>query len=194
MQYIVTQTIVSGAIDAGASVDVQWYKGERLAGAIAAMAQAATHRDDTPHIPESIRVHVLGVRLDMEADCPWRDQPGPTRPAWAQVACSGREVETEVGTLCAAHHTAMRGMGETQDDASYMADRGLYFEWADDFEVTHTVEYPDAYMAEPDTCEMLTLRDRGDDVVDSLGCVDDATDAYRRECEANMLAEYRRTH
>lgn len=43
--------------------------------------------------------------------------------------------------------------------------------------------------AEPDACEMCVMRDANGDVVDSLGCIDDADEEYRREVEANMVRE-----
>lgn len=108
MQYRVVSKTVSGNIDNGVPFDVTWYTGGNLASAMAALAQAAANYNEDFDGPESVRTHTLDVRLEFEADCPWRDQPVATRPFWAQEECSGREVETEVGILCATHHKSMR--------------------------------------------------------------------------------------
>lgn len=108
MQYEVSQTIVSGNLGSE-PVDVKWYTGESLAMAMGAMANAAAnHVDADERVPEEFRTHVLDVTLTFLADCPWRDEPRTKRPSWAKAACAGREVETEVGILCATHHEAMR--------------------------------------------------------------------------------------
>lgn len=110
--YRVVQTIVSGNPNDGEPVDVQFYKGGDLAQAIAAMTNGAASYRSSDSLPESLRTFVLGVALHVDADCPWRDVPRPQRPFWAKAACAGREVDTEVGTLCAVHHAAMRNNPE----------------------------------------------------------------------------------
>lgn len=58
--YTVTQTIQSTSIDNNAPVEVNYYKGDNLASAMGAMAQAvAAHAAD----PEWVRI--LSVRLDI---------------------------------------------------------------------------------------------------------------------------------
>lgn len=103
MFYSVHQTIVSGNIDSGEPVEVNWYKGGSLPLAMSAMAQAISRAEDQPGVPASMRVHTLRVEVEFLADCPHRDQPMMNRPAWMRVPCSGQEVDTEVGTMCAAH-------------------------------------------------------------------------------------------
>jgi hypothetical protein len=66
------------------------------------------------------------------------------------------------------------------------------FEWRDDWEVgSHVKEYGDAYDEEPETCELVLLHVKLScghwEVVDSLGCIDDASDEYRRALEEDML-------
>lgn len=70
MQYTVTTVIQSGNIDAGEPVPVQWYKGDNLALAVSAMAQAATHneRDKDSTMPEHMRVRTLSVTLTVEGE------------------------------------------------------------------------------------------------------------------------------
>lgn len=71
------------------------------------------------------------------------------------------------------------------------------FTWEDDFGVDHVKEF-DAYDEEPETCEICTmyLPDHSPAlesvrIVASLGCVDDATDEYRRVVEAELAQEAR---
>lgn len=67
MKYIVTATIRSGNIDQGQPVDVNWYRGEDHAAALAAMVSAAAHKpDDTDTaLPERMQYRTLSVRLDI---------------------------------------------------------------------------------------------------------------------------------
>jgi len=73
---------------------------------------------------------------------------------------------------------------------------GWGFEWHDDWRVgDHVNEFSsESYLNNPRTCECCLLRDGDGDVIASVGCVDDATDEYRRVIEAELaveaLAEY----
>ena len=70
---------------------------------------------------------------------------------------------------------------------------GAEFRWSDDWEITsHVGEFPDAYDHEPDTCEVCDLHVNGQ-WRQSLGCIDDATDDYRRVIEAELASEAMRT-
>lgn len=72
-------------------------------------------------------------------------------------------------------------------------------EWADDWEIgsdfAHFAEFGEAYTdsnglpREPDSCEQATVWGPQGECLASLGCVDDADDAYRREVEADLLSE-----
>lgn len=42
---------------------------------------------------------------------------------------------------------------------------------------------------DPDTCEQCTMRDAEGGIVGSVGCIDDADDAYRAEIEADLARE-----
>lgn len=63
--------------------------------------------------------------------------------------------------------------------------------WGDDWTVgSHVKEYGTAaYETEPETCEVACLVDGADQVLASLGCVDDASDEYRRVIAAELAAE-----
>ena len=69
-----------------------------------------------------------------------------------------------------------------------MLKSGWRVDWEDDFKVVHVREY-DSYDSEPSTCEYATLRDHDGNWLASLGCIDDATDAYRRVIAAELAAE-----
>lgn len=62
--------------------------------------------------------------------------------------------------------------------------------WEDDpIYVDHVKEFPDSYDAEPTTHEVALLRDRQGNLLGTLGCVDDATDDYRRVIAAELAME-----
>ena len=72
--------------------------------------------------------------------------------------------------------------------------------WEDDWSIgcTHRKFYGEAYdepyPADPETCERVTLVEIGDNdddngVLASIGCVDDATDDYRRVLAAELASE-----
>jgi len=63
--------------------------------------------------------------------------------------------------------------------------------WSDDWACgSHTKEFgEDAYPTEPTTCEAAILVDRNDEVLASLGCIDDASAEYRRVVEAELADE-----
>lgn len=68
--------------------------------------------------------------------------------------------------------------------------KGWYVEWADDWEVgSHVAGAPEAYDVEPDTCEIATLYNRHRHMLGSLGCVDNASDDYRRVVAAELASE-----
>ena len=68
---------------------------------------------------------------------------------------------------------------------------GAEFEWEDDWDIGSHVEQFDCYEEEPKTCELVDMVVDGE-VVASLGCVDDADDAYRRIVEAELAHEWSR--
>ena len=73
----------------------------------------------------------------------------------------------------------------------------LRIEWRDDWDLgcSHFTFYGEAYAdrenGEPDTCEWCAVYAPNGDLLASLGCIDDATDAYRAEIESELLAEAR---
>jgi len=65
---------------------------------------------------------------------------------------------------------------------------GAEFQWEDDWSIiSHVAEF-DADDHEPDTCESCSLVVTGVWRA-SLGCIDDATDDYRRVIEAELASE-----
>jgi hypothetical protein len=66
-KYTVNNVIQSGDNE---PVDVQWYRGDNLAKALAALVQSATHDVDVDHgdLPESMRFHVNSVSLTILND------------------------------------------------------------------------------------------------------------------------------
>jgi hypothetical protein len=78
---------------------------------------------------------------------------------------------------------------------AYAKAAGWTFTWRDDWELPHSheQEFGEAYSGmpdgEPETCEGVTLYDENDDVLESLGCVDDADSNYRRVVEAELALE-----
>jgi hypothetical protein len=67
MKYTVTNVVQSQSIDAGAPVEVNWYRGSDLASAIAAMAQSACHGRENA-LPEQMRIRVLSVSLTIDEE------------------------------------------------------------------------------------------------------------------------------
>lgn len=77
------------------------------------------------------------------------------------------------------------------DPREWALAQGMMFHWDDDWSlgVPHSEEYPDAYDAEPSTCEYAELRDSDDNVLASLHCIDDADADYRETVERDLAAE-----
>jgi hypothetical protein len=65
------------------------------------------------------------------------------------------------------------------------------FEWSDDWACgSHVREYgSESYPEEPSTCETCLLRDAEGNVLESLGCIDDASAEYRRVVQAELASE-----
>ena len=81
-----------------------------------------------------------------------------------------------------------RKLAKAERDARAL---GYTFEWRDDWGVgNHFKEYGEAYAnGEPSTCESCLMLDSNGEVVQSLGCIDDATREYRRVVEAELALE-----
>ena len=67
--------------------------------------------------------------------------------------------------------------------------RGWEVRWADDWSIDHETEFDCYDKGGPETCETALLVDAQGNVLASLGCVDDATDEYRRVIEAELADE-----
>lgn len=63
---------------------------------------------------------------------------------------------------------------------------GVTFVWSDDWDGDHSyLEYGQSV----ETCEFVLALDLDNEVLTSLGCVDDATDDYRRVVQAELAQE-----
>lgn len=83
-KYKVTSTIVSGNIDGGEPVNVQWYSGDNHVAALAALVSAAANYEDSdPNLPESLRPITLDVRLDITPDQTGATDSTETPKQWA---------------------------------------------------------------------------------------------------------------
>jgi hypothetical protein len=75
-RFVITNTILSRA-EGAAPADVTWYRGENPVQALAALAQAFAHGEDSEEssLPESMKYDVIAVRMDMHvvADCTCQD-------------------------------------------------------------------------------------------------------------------------
>lgn len=81
-------------------------------------------------------------------------------------------------------------LAEAEDAAQRLDWR---YEWTNDWGVGSHREYfgkDSAYAdREPDTCEFCQLFDADGEVLETLGCVDDASTEYRRVIEAELASE-----
>lgn len=76
---------------------------------------------------------------------------------------------------------------------AWAREQGIEFRWEDDWTITdHAYEFcDDAYPeGNPETCETCAAY-LGNTMLACLGCIDDATDEYRRVIEADLAIEAR---
>lgn len=83
----------------------------------------------------------------------------------------------------------LRGARELAAAEAWARANGVTFSWRDDWEVAHETAYDCYDEGEPETCELCTALDGNGAVLASLGCIDDATDDYRRVVEAELALE-----
>ena len=73
-----------------------------------------------------------------------------------------------------------------------MATIDFRIEWHDDWDGDHSyLDQEEFAGVEITTCELLLVFGPDDNVYASLGCIDDATDEYRKELEVELLDEAR---
>lgn len=104
-----------------------------------------------------------------------------------QNAASSYNPKTE--TKAQGRARVARMLAKAERDARAL---GYRFEWVSDWQVgDHAKEYGDTYKdGGPETCEQcLMWAPDGKDIVASLGCIDDATQEYRRVVEAELALE-----
>lgn len=80
------------------------------------------------------------------------------------------------------HSRSARQLAAAERDACAL---GYRFEWYDDDHFGNHSNEADA----PEHCELCVCYDDHGHVVDSLGCIDDATPEYRRVVEAELAME-----
>lgn len=74
---------------------------------------------------------------------------------------------------------------------AWAREQGIEFRWSDDWHVTdHATEFDCYDDGGPETCELCAAY-LGDTMLACLGCIDDASDEYRRVIEADLAAEAR---
>lgn len=89
------------------------------------------------------------------------------------------------------HHWTVPNALQGARALAWADSQGMFVSWEDDWHTgSHVDEYPDAYDAEPDSCETAELLDADGNLLGSLGCVDDADDFYRREVEVDLITEH----
>ena len=76
-----------------------------------------------------------------------------------------------------------RQLAKAERDARAL---GYTFDWQEDWQLDHQKEYDCYPDGGPETCESCLMLDPDGKVVQSLGCIDDATPEYRRVVEAEL--------
>ena len=102
---------------------------------------------------------------------------------------AGYSYDPKTETKQAGRASCARKLAKAERDARAL---GYTFDWEDDWSLgcTHEKYYGEAYAnGEPATCESCIMRDPAGAVVQSLGCIDDATREYRRVVEAELALE-----
>lgn len=103
---------------------------------------------------------------------------------------AGYSYDPKIQTKQQGRSAAARQLAKAERDARAL---GYRFEWTDDWDIGNHRDYYGADSAyadqEPNTCESCLMRDAQGKVVQSLGCIDDATSEYRRVVEAELALE-----
>lgn len=101
---------------------------------------------------------------------------------------AGYSYDPKTQTKQQGRAAAARKLAKAERDARAL---GYSFEWRDDWAVgDHAKEYGEAYAnGGPETCESCLMLNSTGEVMQSLGCIDDATRDYRRVVEAELALE-----
>lgn len=78
---------------------------------------------------------------------------------------------------------------ELRDAEQYAKDQGWDVRWEDDWDVDHRKEFDCYEDGGPQTCEYAQLVTEDGEVLASLGCIDDATNEYRRVIGAELASQ-----
>lgn len=139
--------------------------------------------------------YMKAVYSDDCAVCGKRDNPlhhpKPQTPKQAAylffLRNAGYSYDPKTQTPRQGRSETARKLAKAERDARAL---GYSFEWEDDWSVgDHQKEFDCYADGVPETCESCLMRDPAGKVVQSLGCVDDATREYRRVVEAELALE-----
>jgi len=98
---------------------------------------------------------------------------------------AGYSYNPETQTKQQGRAASARKLAKAERDARAL---GYTFEWQDDCDGDHSYLVA-GVDPEPETCEVCLMLDDNGKVMQSLGCIDDATREYRRVVEAEMALE-----
>ena len=101
---------------------------------------------------------------------------------------AGYSYDPKTQTPKQGRSACVRKLAKAERDARAL---GYTFSWQDDWQVgNHFEEYGEAYAdGGPDTCESCVMYDEAGNVLQSLGCIDNADRNYRRVIEAELALE-----
>lgn len=120
-------------------------------------------------------------------------KPAPAKTAkqaayWFFLRNAGCSWNPKTETKLQGMSRGARQLAKAERDARAL---GYSFDWTDDWGIgSHVKEFgAESYPEEPSTCEICIMRNEGGTIVQTLGCVDDATREYRRVVEAELALE-----
>lgn len=115
-----------------------------------------------------------------------RKQTAKQAAFWFFYRNAGFSYNPETQTLRQGKAETARRLAKAECEAR---SEGYTFSWTNDWSVGSHVQEFDCYDHEPDSCELCTMYDSTGEIVQVLGCIDDATREYRRVVEAELALE-----
>jgi len=114
-------------------------------------------------------------------------QPTPKQAAFLFfLRNAGTSYDPQTQTKRQGQYAGARRLAKAERDARAL---GYTFDWQQDWSVDHQKEYDCYPNGGPETCEFCLMLSPEGNVVQSLGCIDDATKEYRRVVEAELALE-----